>query len=250
MQTPGGAGTYYAGVIYEAQSSLIAQSTANPNTKNVMVILSDGDASSGSGSNSAICREAFACLTPLVSQLRITALPILPCKINAPRPSPPPNMRRPGHHGLYIAYGSPGSGCSTDVYNNKTNHGRHGNYSLPGNAADVDRLAISTSDFYSDSTAAGGGACSALNGALGLNTIFSDLAAQFSAARLVPNNISSRVRETFSTRAGDHSSPARFVWFARINSARNRRKCPWTVFQRARSLSALEIHLIGPEEAC
>jgi hypothetical protein len=46
-----------------------------------------------------------------------------------------------------------------------------------------------TSHFYSDSTATGGGSCISTNGG-GLNTIFTDLAAAFSSARLVPNNIS------------------------------------------------------------
>ncbi len=47
MQAPGGAGTYYAGVIYEAQSALANESSMYANTKNIMVILSDGDAGSG-----------------------------------------------------------------------------------------------------------------------------------------------------------------------------------------------------------
>jgi len=40
----GGAGTYYAQVIYQAQSDLIAEQTANPGSKNAMIILSDGNA--------------------------------------------------------------------------------------------------------------------------------------------------------------------------------------------------------------
>ena len=37
-------GTYYAGAIYAAQSALVAQKTAYPGTDNVLIILSDGDA--------------------------------------------------------------------------------------------------------------------------------------------------------------------------------------------------------------
>ncbi len=44
IQAPGGQGTYYAQVIYAAQAALAAQQTANPGTKNAMIILSDGDA--------------------------------------------------------------------------------------------------------------------------------------------------------------------------------------------------------------
>jgi hypothetical protein len=44
LQAPGGQGTYYAQVIYAAQAALVAQQTANPGSKNIMIILSDGDA--------------------------------------------------------------------------------------------------------------------------------------------------------------------------------------------------------------
>jgi hypothetical protein len=44
LQTPGGEGTYYAQSIYAAQAALAAQQTANPGSKNAMIILSDGDA--------------------------------------------------------------------------------------------------------------------------------------------------------------------------------------------------------------
>lgn len=44
ITAPGGAGTYYAQVIYQAQSDLVAQQKANPGSRNAMIILSDGDA--------------------------------------------------------------------------------------------------------------------------------------------------------------------------------------------------------------
>ena len=37
-------GTYYAGAIYAAQSALVAEKAANPGSENVIIILSDGDA--------------------------------------------------------------------------------------------------------------------------------------------------------------------------------------------------------------
>lgn len=59
IQAPGGAGTYYAQVIYQAQSDLVAQQTANQGSQNAMIILSDGNATasvsySGSGKNQTI----------------------------------------------------------------------------------------------------------------------------------------------------------------------------------------------------
>ena len=44
IEAPGGEGTYYAQAIYAAQAALTAQQTANPGTKNAMIILTDGDA--------------------------------------------------------------------------------------------------------------------------------------------------------------------------------------------------------------
>ena len=44
LSAPGGQGTYYAQVINYAQAQLALQKSANPGSKNVMIILSDGDA--------------------------------------------------------------------------------------------------------------------------------------------------------------------------------------------------------------
>jgi hypothetical protein len=60
LQAPGGEGTYYAQVIRQAQADLVTQQAANAGTKNVLIILTDGDAtacnsqanSSAGGNNS------------------------------------------------------------------------------------------------------------------------------------------------------------------------------------------------------
>jgi hypothetical protein len=44
LTNPGGESTYYAGVIYAAQAALQAEHTLYPNSKNAMIILSDGQA--------------------------------------------------------------------------------------------------------------------------------------------------------------------------------------------------------------
>jgi Flp pilus assembly protein TadG len=44
LSAPGGQDTYYAQVIYTAQAALVQQQNANPSSKNIMIILSDGDA--------------------------------------------------------------------------------------------------------------------------------------------------------------------------------------------------------------
>jgi Flp pilus assembly protein TadG len=44
LQAPGGEGTYYAQAIYSAQKTLAAQQASYPGSKNIMIILSDGNA--------------------------------------------------------------------------------------------------------------------------------------------------------------------------------------------------------------
>jgi Flp pilus assembly protein TadG len=44
LQTPGGEKTFYAQVIYQAQADLVQQQKNNPNSKNAIIFLSDGDA--------------------------------------------------------------------------------------------------------------------------------------------------------------------------------------------------------------
>jgi primosomal replication protein N len=54
LQAPGGEGTYYAQEIYGAQAALKAQQASYPGSQNVMIILTDGDATAcNSGANTA-----------------------------------------------------------------------------------------------------------------------------------------------------------------------------------------------------
>jgi Flp pilus assembly protein TadG len=54
VKSPGGEATYYAQAIYAAQAALVAQQTAYPDTKNAMIILSDGDATAcGTNANTS-----------------------------------------------------------------------------------------------------------------------------------------------------------------------------------------------------
>lgn len=59
MEAEGGQGTYYAGAIYAALSSLAAQQAANPGSKNALIILSDGDANATSGHMTATNGETL-----------------------------------------------------------------------------------------------------------------------------------------------------------------------------------------------
>lgn len=61
LQAPGGEGTYYAQVIYAAQQALAAQQIAYPGSKNIMIILSDGDSTacnSGGNTSAGACNSS------------------------------------------------------------------------------------------------------------------------------------------------------------------------------------------------
>jgi hypothetical protein len=102
VQTPGGDGTYYAAAIIAAQSSLMAQTALNPLSRNVMIILSDGDASAssnkitGSGGKSG---STYGAATDQCLQA-----------INAAK-----FVQGQGTTVYTIAYGAASSGCSTDA---------------------------------------------------------------------------------------------------------------------------------------
>lgn len=49
LQNPGGMNTYYAGAIYAAQASLLAEQKLNSNSSNAIILLSDGQAQAGAG---------------------------------------------------------------------------------------------------------------------------------------------------------------------------------------------------------
>jgi len=170
MQTPGGDGTYYAGAIYAAQSSLMAARAANPGSQNYMIILSDGDANANSskitgssmlsgniyGSPDDQCHQAITAANFATSQ---------------------------GTTVFTIAYGAPGSGCSTD---------KGGLAISPCDTLKQMSSGWATGDqshFYSDASAAQyTGQCTGPND-YSLDGIFSDIAAKFTQARLIPNNI-------------------------------------------------------------
>jgi hypothetical protein len=61
IQAPGGEGTYYAQVIYAAQTALLAQQASNPGSQNAIILLTDGDATacaSNANTTAGACNTA------------------------------------------------------------------------------------------------------------------------------------------------------------------------------------------------
>jgi len=158
MKAPGGQGTFYAGVIDAAQAALVAN--ARTNTKNVMIILSDGDANASasqmSNTNSPYpqtqqCHQAIT-----EAQKAATAGTIV----------------------YSVAYGATSSGCSTDTSPTITP------------CQTMEQIASSSQNFFSDYTATGGSSScvSAARPTSNLNQIFQQIGQSLTVARLIPNS--------------------------------------------------------------
>lgn len=61
LSAPGGQGTYYAQVINMAQEALVTQQSSNPLSKNVMIILSDGDATASAAGGQMVADNNPTC---------------------------------------------------------------------------------------------------------------------------------------------------------------------------------------------
>ncbi len=177
LDSVGGDGTYYAGAIYAAQSSLVAAKAAAPGSRNIMIILSDGDASASSGkiqnppgTNVGHSGNTYPSLDDQCHQA-ITAA----------------NYATTNGTTVYtIAYGAASSGCSTDT----------GAYAISPCQAMMQMSSgyVSSTNaphFYSDATASQNkGQCTSSNNPnLTLTGIFGNITAQLTKPRLIPNTV-------------------------------------------------------------
>jgi hypothetical protein len=169
MANPGGEGTYYAGAIYAAQSALVATQSANPGSQNVIIIISDGDASSSDMGSASTTTGTYPSTKKQCHQA-ITAAQ------NAATANAFGNGAIPTR--VYsVAYGATSSGCSTDTSPTITP------------CQTMQGIASGPQNFYSDYTATGGSSSciSASQPTSNLNQIFLDIAGDLTVARLIPN---------------------------------------------------------------
>ncbi len=158
LQNPGGAGTYYAGIIYAAQAALVSAHVSG--TQDVMILLSDGDASSSNmtstNTNGTYPSSKQQCHQAVTAAAAATTA---------------------GTRVYSVAYGAASSGCSTD------------NPSITP-CQTMQQIASAPQYFYSDYTAsANNGSCiSASQPTSSLNQIFTQIAGDLSVSRLIPNN--------------------------------------------------------------
>lgn len=171
MATSGGEGTYYAGVIYAAQGALAAEQAANPGSQNVMIILTDGDASASTTQMKTTATGYSATSGVYPSNAQQCAQAVTAAHYATAQ----------GTRVYAVAYGATTTGCSTDLTTGPY-------YDNPCNV--MKNMASSLQYFYSDYAQSGSGidaSCqSSAQPATSLNQIFLDIASEFTSARLIP----------------------------------------------------------------
>jgi hypothetical protein len=168
----GAYGTYYAGAIYAAQAALTAQQALNPSSENVIILLSDGDATtpqtwngnqdfvSNATSNGQYPSWVAECGQAILAAQSATAAGTL----------------------FYsVAYGSSPTGCASDA-----NTGPYPNVSPCDTMA---YMASAPQYFYSDWQQSGSNStCVSSQPVVALNDIFQAISNDLTEARLIPNN--------------------------------------------------------------
>jgi hypothetical protein len=195
LSAPGGQGTYYAQVIDMAQEALVAQQATYSGSKNVMIILSDGDATASGGqivADNTCSKTAGSCLNGTGTSSSNPAgsangvcygynCPAYPSAVGMCGQAvwAAQQATKAGTLVYTIGFGSETSGCTSDATNTLTgldNGGEDwpgGSYSrTPCNA--IAAMASDSTKFYSDNS----GGCPTLDAA---NADFKSMAQIFQA---------------------------------------------------------------------
>ena len=173
MHVRGGFGTYYAQAIYAAQAYLVAEQASFPNSHNVIIILSDGDASAGcTNSSGGVCTAGDMPGASTTSGTYMSTLQQCHQAITAALAATAAGTR------VYsVAYGAAASGCSTDTTPAITP------------CQTMRQMASTPGYFFSDYAATGGSSSciSASQPVTSLNQIFQVIAGDLTVAKLIPN---------------------------------------------------------------
>jgi hypothetical protein len=177
----GDIGTYYAGVIYAAQAALTAEQAANPGSDNVMIILSDGNATA-----------------VMPSQSPDSSYPSLPAGTSSSGTYPSyvdecgqavTAAQYATNHGTIVysvAYGSETTGCGSD-------NGAYTPCTTMQMMASGATASAQSPYFYSDYLQSGSGVNTNCTSTQNPNNtsiagIFANIGTTFGRARLIPNN--------------------------------------------------------------
>jgi hypothetical protein len=189
LQSTGGQGTYLAGAVYAAMGALVAAQKANPGSQSAMIILTDGDAPGTTLQTGFLTTTGSAATLNDTVGSSLGTYPSLydQCEqaVKAAKAATDAGIT------VYtVAYNSPTSGgCSSDAYASKINTSTGANPNGTGiqPCTELQQMASTAADFYSDATTADGGSCtSSANPNLTLNQVFVNIPLNFTRARLIP----------------------------------------------------------------
>jgi hypothetical protein len=167
LRAIGGQNTYYPGVIYAAQSLLLAEQAANPGSESALIILGDGDANA----TSANLPGASTASTGPTAGLYPSTRKQCHQAVTAAQAATASGIK------VYtVAYGATSSGCSTDPNPHITP------------CQTMQQMASSAASFYTDYTSSSNGCISAAQPTTNLNQIFTAIAGDMTVARLIPDN--------------------------------------------------------------
>jgi len=199
--------TYYAGAIYAAQSALTAEAQVKAGTQNVIILLSDGNATAKeqypSGSGTFYCNDSRSYLSkgtfcPGTNDMVVGTQSGTVATSSGSYPSwvgecsqaidAATYAKGKGTKVYAISYGSPATSSSSNCGSDQTNSVTHP-YISPCDT--MKAIASSTSTFYSDYYLPGsdtGCQGSGPNNTItSLNSIFKTIAYDLTAVRLIPN---------------------------------------------------------------
>ncbi len=172
-------GTFYAGAIYAAQAALTHASI--PGTDNVIILLSDGDATAGWNSNTSQPSNSYYGVYPalMTSSYAFT----YPSFINECTQGLAAANYAKSQGTLFftVAYGSPYTGCNSDNYGRPT---------TVSPCVTMYNMASASQMFYSDWKQSGSAStCYSGQPVTSLNDIFLSIAGTLTQPRLIPNNM-------------------------------------------------------------
>lgn len=182
MANPGGEGTYYAGVLYAAAASLMAQQKTYPDTQNALVIISDGQASA-TNSHMYNCGSGTSCYTG-------TAYPSILDQCNQAVLAGKAATSA-GITVYAVSYGSEAGACETgNVAQTAQETAAQTGYTAGITPCETMKgIASSTATFYSDYAQSGSGLDTGCVGTATsttkLNQIFTDITYNFTTSRLL-----------------------------------------------------------------
>jgi hypothetical protein len=176
LQAIGGDGTFYAQAIYQAQTLLAAEKTANPGSKNVLILLSDGDSNSTcSGSSGGVCTSGPMTGASTTSTTYISTKDQCHQAITAAQAS-----WTAGTTVYAVNFGAQPTGCTTDIPSISPCQTMLQMATPPGG--------ISTTYFSDDPSSGTDPVCiAAARPTSTLNQIFQAIAGDLTVAKLIPN---------------------------------------------------------------